>query len=161
VINLNEASVSDLSALSEFVRLRELSFAGTGIKSIPAVASLQTLKLLHATNSPLQNIEFLSKLDQLEDLDISNTAVEDLKPIGALKNLRRLNCAGTQIKKIEPLSRLDVLEWFDCSNTRVSNIEALWHLPLKTLKVYNTKISAKEVSRFKEINKECQVVYYR
>lgn len=160
-LQFNDAAVNDLSVLSEFIRLKELHFSGTAINKIPGLENIRTLKSLHATNSPLQQIESLSQFKELEDLDISNTPVDELKPIGGLQNLKKLNCAGTQIKKLDPLERLENLESFDCSNTKVTNLNPITQLPLKTLKCYNTKISAREVEKFKENNKECNVIYYR
>jgi Leucine-rich repeat (LRR) protein len=156
-----DAPVTYLAELGEFVRLKDLHFSGTGISSIPPLESILGLKSLHATNSPVQKIESLSKFKQLEDLDLSNTPVDDIEPLRGLKNLRKLNCAGTQIKKLDDLEGLSNLESLDCSNTRVSNLEAISHLPLKTLKCYNTKVSSKDIEKFKKANPECNVIFYR
>ena len=87
--------------------------------------------------------------------------MDELKPLSRLTNLKTLNCAGTQIRKIDPLENLSGLESFDCSNTRVSSLDPLNGLPLKVLKCYNTKVSPKEVEKFKDRNPGCQVIYYR
>jgi Leucine-rich repeat (LRR) protein len=160
-LHFNDARVSDLNVLGEFVRLTELHFSGTMIKGIPGLENLRMLKSLHATNSPLQGLEAVGQLRELVDLDISNTPVEDLKPIGSLQNLKTLNCSGTQIKKLDALERIEHVELLDCSNTRVAQLDAILHLPLKTLKCYNTKITSKEIEKFKEANPSCNVVYYR
>jgi Leucine-rich repeat (LRR) protein len=131
------------------------------VNTIPSMESLQLLKVLHATNSPIQNIDAFAGFKNLIDLDISNTPVDDLKPLGALDDLQKLNCAGTQIKKLDPLERLRKLEMVDCSNTRVTSLDALQSLPLKTLKCYNTKVSSREIENFKKNKPECNVVYYR
>lgn len=154
-------AVTDLSALSEFVQLKELHFSGTAIREIPPLENIYSLKSLHATSSPLQKIDALSKYILLEDLDISNTPLDDLKIIGSLKSLRNLNCAGTQVKRLNALEGLKSLENLDCSNTNVSNLDPVLYTPLKTLKCYNTKISKREIEAFKNINKGCEVVYYR
>lgn len=160
-LQFKEAPVRDLSALSEFVRLKELDFSGTGITDISLPPNISSLKSLHATNSPIQKIESLQNLTTLEDLDISNTPTDDLKIIGSLGNLRKFNCSGTQIKKLDPLESLQNLEFLDCSNSRVTNLDPLLHLPVKTLKCYNTKISSREVESFKKKKPDCNVVYYR
>ena len=161
VLNFKEIPVRDLSALSEFVRLKELHFSGTAISTIPALDNIKFLKVLSATNSPIQNIDALNQFVVLEELDIANTPVDDLKPIGSLDNLRKLNCSGTQIKKLDPLERLENLEVLDCSNTKVPNLNPVSNLPLKTLKCYNTKVSGRDIEKFKEKNPDCNVVYYR
>jgi Leucine-rich repeat (LRR) protein len=161
VFHFKEARVRDLSALSEFVRLKELHFSATAITEIPAMDNLRSLKSLHATNSPLQRIGAISQLTELQDLDISNTPIDDLRGLEPLQNLKMLNCAGTQIKRLDPLKGLHALEYFDGSNTRVSKLDPVNHLSLHTLKCYNTKVSSREIESFRKSNPECNVVYYR
>lgn len=158
---IKDAPVSDLSALSEFVRLRDLHFSGTSILTIPLLENIKSLKSLHATNGPLQQIEALELLTELEDLDISNTPLEDIKVLRNLSKLKSLNCAGTQLKRLDYLEKLQNLEYFDCSNTAVRKLDPLDNLPLKTLTCYNTKISTREIENFKLVHPDCQVVYYR
>jgi Leucine-rich repeat (LRR) protein len=156
-----DAPVTDLTALSEFVRLKELHFSGTNIGNLTLPANLTTLKSLHATNGPVQKLDPLQALPDLEDLDVSNTPIDELKPMSALVNLKKFNCSGTQIRKLDPLSNLQYLEVVDCGNTRVSNLDPLLNPPLKTLKCYNTKVSAREIESFKRKKPDCNVVYYR
>lgn len=160
-LHFKEARVSDLAALTEFVRLKELHFSATGIMGIPALEAFQALESLHANRSPLREIGAISQLVLLEDLDISETPVDDLRGLEGLAKLRALNCAGTQIRKLDPLRSLHQLESLDCSNTRVSNLDPVMYLSLRTLKVYNTKVSSRRIDEFRENNPEAQVVYYR
>lgn len=159
--HFKEARVRDLSALSEFVRLKELHFSATAINEIPPLETFRSLRSLHATSSPLQNIGFISQLSELEDLDISNTPIDDLRGLEGLEKLKSLNCAGTQVKKLDALKPLHQLEEMDCSNTRVSKLDPVMYLSLRTLKCYNTKVSSREVDQFRDNNPECNVVYYR
>lgn len=161
VFEFKDARVDDLSGLSEFVRLKKLHFSGTRITEIPDLETLRSLKSLHATNSPLQRIGAITLLAELEDLDISNTPVDDLRGLEGLQNLRSINCAGTQIKKLDPLRPLVDLSALDCSNTRVTKLDPVMYLSLRSLKAYNTKVSSREVDRFRENNPDCDVVYYR
>lgn len=161
IFSFKDSPVKDISAMSEFIRLKDFHFSGTSIVSITALDNIKGLKSLHATNSPLQDLESLSQFTNLESLDISNTPVDDLKPIGRLHFLKILNCSGTQIKKLDALEELTDLVSLDCSNTNVGKLQPVSDLPLKALKCYNTKISAKEVEKFKEKNKDCSVIYYR
>jgi Leucine-rich repeat (LRR) protein len=161
VLTFKDAAVRDLSVLNEFVRLRDLHFSGTGINSIPALENLITLKSLHASSSPIQDIRDLGLFKSLEDLDLSNTPIDELKPISTLQTLQKLNCAGSQIKKLDALKNLSNLESLDCSNTKVAGLDAVEGLPLKSLKCYNTKISEREVKKFREMKPDCSVVFYR
>lgn len=160
-LHLRDARVNDLSVLGEFLRLRELHFSGTGITTIPELEALRSLKSLHATSSPLQRIGAIALLKDLEDLDISNTPIADLRGLENLEALRSLNCSGTQIKKLDALRPLVDLQVLDCSNTRVSKLDPVVYLSLRSLKAYNTKITSREVDKFKGENPDCNVVYYR
>lgn len=159
--HFQDARVRDLSALGEFVRLKELHFSATGITEIPALETLRSLTSLHATRSPLRGIGFISQLSELRDLDISETPVDDLRGLEGLEQLKSFNCAGTQVKKLDPLKPLYQLENMDCSNTRVSKLDPVMYLSLRTLKCYNSKVTSREVEQFRENNPECQVVHYR
>lgn len=153
--------VGDLSPLSEFVQLKELHFSRTSVSEIPELESLHSLKSLHATNSPLQRIGAIATLRDLEDLDISNTPVSDLRGVEELQGLRSFNCAGTQVRRLDPLRPLVDLQTLDCSNTSVSKLDPVMYLSLRSLKAYNTRITTRQVDKFKENNPDCEVVYYR
>ncbi len=153
--------ISELTAFSEFVRLKELHFSGTAVAGIPETEALRSLLSLHATNSPLQEIGAIAALSELADLDISNTPVRDLRGLEELRNLRSLNCAGTQVKKLDPLRPLVDLQSLDCSNTSVSKLDPVTYLSLRSLKAYNTRISSRRIENFQLENPECGVVYYR
>jgi Leucine-rich repeat (LRR) protein len=159
-LQFNDAYVSELTALSEFVRLKHLHFSGTAITGIPPLENIRSLQSLHATNSPLAEIESLRLLTNLEDVDISNSPVSDLGPLSELVNLKKLNCSGTQIKRLNELEHLANLESLDCSNTRVRKLEPLGVIPLNALKCYNTRISPREIEYFMATHPNCAVVYY-
>lgn len=160
-VAFSDVNVSDLNVFREFIRLQSLKFSGTEITTIPALDNFRSLKTLQATNGPLQHINAVSLFKALTELDISNTPVEDLKPLAELDKLSVLNAGGTQIKKLDPLENLDALEVLDCSNTRVSSLNPVERLELKSLKCYNTKISARAVEKFKERNPNCAVTFYK
>ena len=160
-VHAGETRIGDLTPLQVFIRLSELHFAGTAVTDVTPLTKVKTLTSLHLTHSPLRKLDPLAQLTNLEDLDISNTPTEDLKPLGNLQNLKKVNCAGTQIKTLTALETLRSLEFLDCSNTEVKKIDPLQELPMKTLKCYNTKISAKQVESFQKTHPDCQVMYYR
>jgi len=159
--HIENVPIRDLAGLTEFVRLKELHFSGTAVTEIPMLENLIGLKVLHATNGPLQKIDFISQMLELEDLDISNTPIDELKIVGTLKSLKSFNCSGTQVKKLSALEYLTQLHTLDCSNTFIGQLDPVSHNTLKTLKCYNTKVSAREIENFKKSNPNCDVVYYR
>lgn len=159
--HFKDAPVTDLSGLSEFIRLKELSFSGTAITEIVPEENLKLLRSLQASNSPIQTIQFVGLLNDLEILDISNTPIDDITPVWALQKLKNLNCSGTQIKRLDALEKIEGLEVLDCSNTNVSKLTPLDYLHLTSLKCYNTRVSNKSIENFIASHPQCKVVYYR
>jgi Leucine-rich repeat (LRR) protein len=158
-MSVTDAPVNELTTLSEFVRIEDLRLSGTSIRDLSPLSNFNDLRTLHVANSPVKDIEPLSPLTTLVDLDLSGTAIDDLKPLRTLSSLKKLNCSGTQVRKLDPLEDLSQLEYLDCSNTSVSNLDPLEHLPIKTVKCFNTKVSRRQVERLKE--RGVEVVSYR
>jgi Leucine-rich repeat (LRR) protein len=158
---IQDAAITNLAGLQEFIALRELTVSGTAMSLIAPVRYLSSLKVLRVTNSPIREIDSLALLSELEELDISNTPLFDIFPVWKLKNLKTLNCSGTQIKRLDMLEKLEHLEYLDCSNTNVTKLDALDYLPLKTLKCYNTKVSQRAIQNFQGAHPKCNVMYYR
>jgi Leucine-rich repeat (LRR) protein len=159
-LKFKDATISNLSVLGIFVRLKELEFSGTSISDLSPLMDVKSLRILRATNSPIRNLEPLRMMTELTELDVSNTPVEELRPIRGLTSLKTFNCSGTQVSSLTPLESIETIESLDCSNTGVKKLDPLMHLPLKTLKCYNTKISGKAVNKFKNEHPDCNVVHY-
>lgn len=155
-----DVRVADLNAFSEFVHLKELSFSGTAITTIPKLENFKSLVSLQATNSPIQGIEPQALPESLQHLDLSNTAISDLRDLGQLPNLKTFNCSGTPIKKLNNLEYFTSLEHLDCSNTNVKKLSPVEGLSLQSLNCYNTKISGRTVEKFKALHPDCKVVHY-
>jgi Leucine-rich repeat (LRR) protein len=149
-IHFKDAPVNELTSLGPFIRIKELDFSGTGISDVTPLTVIKSLKSLHATNSPIRELAPLASITTLEDLDISNTPVEELKPIRALESLKVFNCSGTQVSSLSPLEEL-FLESIDFSNTSVKSMDAIFGMPLKTVKCYNTRVSARRLKSLRRV----------
>lgn len=160
IIQFSDAPVQDLLPLRNFVRIKELRFSGTGIYDLTPITDFKSLEVLQATKSPLSNIAPVATFKELKVLDISNTPVSDLKAVSGLTQLTELNCSGTQVKKLRDIDDLRSLKILDISNTRVKRLDEVADLDLEVLKCYNTRISNKRVSAFREDNPDCNVIYY-
>jgi len=158
-LNLGDASVSELASLGEFVRLEELHISGTSITDLSTLSNL-SIKSLHITNSPLKTLDGIGALPDLHELDISNTPITELKPLAKMNNLAKFSCAGTQVRRLDALEMLSFMEYLDCSNTSVGKLDGVYNLPLKTLKAYNTNISARQMDKFRQSHPDCQITYY-
>ncbi len=158
-LQLTDFPVRDLSPLKEFVRLEDFRVSGSQLENLTTLANF-SIKSLHVTNTPLRSLEGVAALSDLVELDVSNTPVTDLRPLSKLVNLTKLNCAGTEIRKLDYLETLTTLQFFDCSNTSVGRLEGILNLPLKNLKCFNTKISARQMEKFRLAHPDCEVVFY-
>ncbi|HZY78774.1 MAG TPA: leucine-rich repeat domain-containing protein, partial [Cyclobacteriaceae bacterium] len=158
-LNLGDASVSELASLGEFVRLEELHISGTSITNLSTLSNL-SIRSLHITNSPLKTLDGIGALPDLHELDISNTPITELKPLAKMNNLAKFSCAGTEVRRLDALELLSFLEYLDCSNTSVGKLDGVYNLPLKTLKAYNTNISARQMDKFRQSHPDCQITYY-
>jgi Leucine-rich repeat (LRR) protein len=160
-LSLHNVRVTDLSPLTEFIRLKELEITGTDVTDLSPLSDMTSLHSLVVRDQPIRGLGALRNLRELKTLDISNTAIDELDVVSDLKKLKSLSCAGTPVKKLNPLQSLNMLEQLDCSNTDIRNLEPIFHLPLKTLKCYNSKVSKGDLEKFKKFNPECNVIFYR
>jgi Leucine-rich repeat (LRR) protein len=160
-LSFQNVRINDLAPLTEFIRVKELEIVGTDVTDLAALSEMRSLRTLIVRDHAIRGLGAIRNLSQLKTLDISNTAITELDVISELKKLKSLSCAGTPIKKLNPLQSLNQLELLDCSNTDIKNLEPIFHLPLKTLKCYNSKISKGDIDKFKKFNPDCNVIYYR
>ncbi len=160
-LTIENARITDLSPLKEFVRLGQLELRDTDVTDLRGIADVMSLRELTVRDHPIRSIDALHSLAQLRKLDIANTAVDDLAAVSELKELTYVSCAGTPVKKLNALQSLNKIEYLDCSNTDIRNLEPLYHLPLKTLRCYNSKVSKSDIEKFRKFNPDCEVVYYR
>lgn len=159
-LRVESQPVISLQPLEEFIRLSDLYFSDTEIVDLAELTHHPGLRSLTVRKSPVRDIEALAALDQLESLDLSDTPLEDFRVIGGLTRLKSLDCRGTLIRKLNAFEYLSGLESLDCSNTAVRKLDPVNGLPLRTLRCYNSKVTPRGVSSFRNSHPECKVVYY-
>jgi Leucine-rich repeat (LRR) protein len=167
VARLEAVSFSDrveiqaLFPLQMLLQLKDLRFENTRIRSLVPLSKVTSLEVLHCRRSPLSDLTPLSNLRALRVLDFQNTLVEDLAPISDLITLEVLKLAGTQINDLQDLENLIYLHTLDCSNTQVKKLKHLKSLKsLQNLVCFLSRISQKEVDKFKEARPDVKVDYY-
>jgi len=153
--------IDDLSPIEEFVRLKELKFNDTQIKSLAPLRSLTNLEVLDCSRNPIEEIVPIGQLANLKVLYLNNTQIDELDPLAQLSKLEELYCSSTEVKRLDPLENMQTLRILDCSNTRVRNLNDIEELPnLESVRCYNTRINSNRIEDFKELNPECEVVFY-
>jgi len=122
-LNVDSASVSDLSpllALPELRSLRVCKDTGEGTKG--AVTTLSALAGLKLTR-----------------LEIAGKLIKDLAPLAGMP-LKALVCSGTGVADLSPLKGLALAE-FACDNTPLSDLSPLAGMPLEALSIRDTRVT--------------------
>ena len=144
-------AIKDLSVISSFTELENLSITCTDILNIGFVKSLKNLKTLRLSeNSQLSNLDGLGTLQELEFLELNINGLNGSQPeyqeIGKLKNLKSL--ALHTVYELDFLYELDQLEELEVRLTfyddvlypiaQMKNLEELtfaqvhaWHMKME------------------------------
>ncbi|MBD3627385.1 leucine-rich repeat domain-containing protein [Cyclobacterium sp.] len=160
-IAIDGANIYDLEPLLTFFNLKDLSIKSVPLQDPSALARLERLESLQIVETPFTDLTVLEPLTYLEVLDVSNTSVEDLNPLNSLGRIRQLNLSGTNISNLKGLEMLYDLRFLDIASTNVRNLKPISHMiNLENLVCYNTRISNRNIEKFKEDLPDCEVRYY-
>ena len=101
-LGLNE--ITDISALSEMLILRDLDLRDNSITDISPLSSLTDLIFLQLSRNPLSSLEDLENLTGLILLNINSVEISDIQSLSSLPNLQYLYIFGNSITDISTLS---------------------------------------------------------
>lgn len=136
----NTKNVIDIKALSACQFLEELSLANT--TDITPLSTIQSLKALDLSHTPIKDISALSTLRYLHALMLAFTPVEDLSPLSGCHSLIALTLSCTPVCNLKPLqtcTSLQILKLDEAKN--VCDITALSALTnLRALTLNNTQV---------------------
>ncbi len=153
--------IENLAPLSIMNGLKKLNLKSNNVVDLQVISHLINMEQLVLRQNPVSDLSPVSSLEKIQLLDISNTPVEDLKAIAPLTNLKVLKCSGTKIKSLKTLENLISLEEIEINNTLVKSLKPLQSLPgLKSIKCFNSRISPKNIEKFKAVKPDCEVIYY-
>jgi len=125
-------AIKDLSVISNFTELENLSITCTDILNIGFVKDLENLKTLRLSeNSKLNNLEGIGTLENLEFLELNINSLygddPEYQEIGNLKNLKSL--ALHTVYELDFLYELDQLEELEVRLTFYNNLlEPISHM---------------------------------
>ena len=142
--SLGSTSISDISALSGLTNLTHLVLYSTGISDISALSGLTNLThlFLFLYSTGISDISALSGLTNLTHLFLSSHSISDISALSGLTNLTHLFLSSHSISDISALSGLTNLTRLVLSSHSISDISALSGLTnLIELDLYNTIIS--------------------
>lgn len=95
-LDLSNAKITNISALSSLKNLRVLYLQRNSISDISALKGLTKLEILSINGNKVSNISALSSLTQLSELYIRDNRITNYKPIAGLKNLKILYLKGNK-----------------------------------------------------------------
>lgn len=142
----NNRSLRDITALSRWTALRELSLRNTAVEEIQPIGELTALRVLDLRETPLAGVDLdpLRRLTALERLNLRETGVGDVAVLDELSGLRYLNLhSNGGIESLEPLRDLRRLQTLILRNVPIGeSLDILSGLRnLERVNLRNTGIS--------------------
>lgn len=118
----NQKRLSDISILSEFIKLEELDLSDNFITDFTPLYALTNLRKLDISENDIQigNIAALANLNKIEHLNLRECNLNDISDIKDLVNIKYLNLhSNNKIETIEPIQNLFNLETLILRNVYV------------------------------------------
>lgn len=131
MVSINENKITDLSPLSQFENMRQLSCADNGIKSLKGVENLKKLEGLNLNNNLIESADMLMGLTQLRELSISENEIGQTYAFDSLKNLTSLFVDDNKLKvgkEYNPLNP-DRSKLVPVSEEEAEEIEMIYNNP--------------------------------
>ncbi|WP_298544975.1 leucine-rich repeat domain-containing protein [uncultured Aquimarina sp.] len=125
-LEIDVTEAYEVSGLSRFINLKELSIKGTNKITL---GHLPNLKVLDISNIFPKEIDFLDDLPNLEKLSLENNCLTEVKGVDKLINLKMLNISENTIQNIEGLANLKNLAYLNLYENKISDITILNELP--------------------------------
>lgn len=142
ILNIQDNPISDLSPLTELIKLKELRFVSDAVSDLSPLIGLKNLEKLAAWNAVVSDLSPLKELTKLRWLACSSAPLSDLSPLSSLSNLRNLVIYVCDISDISPLKGLTGLTHIQLSHNHISDISPLIDLSnLESLSIKDNEIS--------------------
>ncbi|ELK3068464.1 InlB B-repeat-containing protein, partial [Listeria monocytogenes] len=135
--------ITDISALQNLTNLRELYLNEDNISDISPLANLTKMYSLNlGANHNLSDLSPLSNMTGLNYLTVTESKVKDVTPIANLTDLYSLSLNYNQIEDISPLASLTSLHYFTAYVNQITDITPVANMTrLNSLKIGNNKIT--------------------
>ena len=136
-IEVRDKNIDSLVGLEHAINLESLiiNSSNNNISDLSPLTNLIKLQCLEISNSNISDTSALSDLPKLDVLDLSNNDVNDLRPLENLLQLRVLRLGDNNVKDIKPLSKLTELDKLILNNNNINDISPL--LPFDTFDEIN------------------------
>lgn len=145
IVNLNldnNPEIYDLSGVSSFYSLQELSFINCGVSDISFAAYLYDIYKFVADNNGISDIYPLAGCTKLENLSLNDNQIASLQPLGEMKELKDIQVANNELTDLTGLENALFLECIDASGNSIANLDGLRNCTqLETVILNGNKIS--------------------
>lgn len=156
VLNLDDNSINNLTALGKCTALEELHICRNAVTALTPLASLSNLKILDVSLNSIDTIAPIIKCTSLSELNVSDNKLTDLEGIGSLKNLTSLIASKNEIESVEGIEKCTKLEVFNLANNLLVDISGLANI--KTLTDIN--IDYNDVLEVPDFVDDCALVNF-
>lgn len=144
-VYLQNNTVTDISALSGATSLTKLDISSNAISSLSTLNTLTALKWLNAGTNQITDLGEISKLSALEYLALNNNNLTTVGNLSSCTSLTDLNLASNALTDIETLSALTNVMYLDFSYNQVTQIPKFpKDCALVTINGSNNQISSLE-----------------
>ena len=148
VLEVSDASVTDLSGLEFCTNLMELYLHRNKIKNISPLSSLTRLTTLYLWGNKIEDISAVSNLKGLTYLNLGGNFVGDIQVLEKLTNLTRLVVEENLIlKDISPLSKLTKLNFLALGKNQIEDLSPI----TKLTKISNLWLSNNSISNISSL----------
>ena len=122
---LSAKGISDISSVSSFKLLTELTLFDNEITDISPLSSLGELKVLKLGGNNIVDISPLAGLVNLQDLNLAYNKITDVSTLSDLELLVSINLNVNHVVDISPLAVLNDLRYFSLTHNGITDISPL------------------------------------
>jgi len=161
-IDAKMTQITDLKPVAEMKRLQSLDVLMAPVSDITALAEHPALAEVVLCSTKARDITPLyGYADRITYLDLCNTGYATPKELMRFKNAQKLKLWGLNITDASIFSGMKDLRYLDLRKTPVRSLKPLEGLEkLETVIVAETKVSKKEITRFKTKRPAVNVVEF-
>ena len=141
-VHLSGGRLTDISSLSGFTKLHELSLINNRIKDITPLASMTLMENLVLAGNQISDLTPLSGLTKLEQLELGVNDIADLTPLAGLTFVHRLSLMDNKVSNVEPLAEMQNMGMLDISDNQISDVSSLSNLT----RLYHLELGGNKVS---------------
>ena len=126
--SLNNARISDITFLKNFVSLTSLSLADNQLSDLTPLRQLSALEELDLSSNRIGDISPLSRMTNLAWINLNDNQVQDLSPMNGMTGLMEAYLSNNRIEDLTPLANATELVFLDLNDNRLSDVSPLLSL---------------------------------